>query len=104
MAYVGKVSITSTWAKLEDLIKSQVSGQSAFAFDTDKTYSIQTEGTNLPFGARFCNSATEPSADDDGEHLTDEQFAVYKPESGVYLYVKKVRSLGVLKVSVSENA
>lgn len=104
MAYIGKVSITNEWEKLEDLIKSQVSGQSAFAFDTDKKYSIQVDTVkdNNDNSAYFCNSATKPTNSDDGEHLNNDLYAEYKPESGVYLYVKKAKSLGVIKVSVSQ--
>ena len=105
MAYVGKVSITSEWAKLEDLIKAQVDGQSAFAFDTSKTYTIQTDGPSTPFGARFCNTASTPENDDDGEYLTDTFVgALYQPESGAYLYVRTRGNTTNIKVSVSENA
>ena len=102
MAYIGKVSITNDWEKLEDLIKEQVDGQSSFAFDTTKKYAIQTDGPTLPYGARFCTSATRPESPDVGGHLSDQQQGIYEPESGVYLYVKKFKSLGVLKVSVEE--
>jgi len=104
MAYVGKVIITNEWEKLEDLIKSQVSGQSSFAFDTDKKYSIQVDTVKAEdnLSAYVCNSATEPVNLDDGEHLNNDLYAEYKPESGVYLYVKKAKSLGVIKVSVSQ--
>ena len=43
MSYVGKVKVSSAWTKLEDLIQAQVDGQSAFAFDTSKTYSVQAD-------------------------------------------------------------
>lgn len=104
MAYIGKVTLTDSWAKLEDLIKAQVDGQSAFAFDTSKKYSIQVDTIkeNNDYSAYFCNSATEPANPDDGEHLNNDLFAEYAPESGVYLYVKKVKSLGIIKVSVSQ--
>lgn len=104
MAYIGKVTLTDSWAKLEDLIKAQVDGQSAFAFDTTKKYSIQvdTVKANHDYSGYFCNSATEPSATDDGEHLDNNLFAVYEPESGVDLWVKEATSAGKIKVSVSE--
>lgn len=104
MAYIGKVTLTDSWEKLEDLIKAQVSGQSSFAFDTDKKYSIQVDTVkdNNNYSGYFCNSATEPANSDDGEHLNNDLYAEYKPESGVYLYVKKAKSLGIIKVSVSQ--
>ncbi len=105
MAYIGKVTLTSDWEKLEDLIKAQVEGQSAFAFDTSKEYGIQTDTPRGPyiFGAYLCNSTTEPAEADDGEHLEQENFGIYKPESGVYLWVKKRGVDGTVKLSVSEN-
>lgn len=103
MAYVGKVSVTNDWAKLEDLIQAQVSGQSSFAFDTSKTYSLQTDSGGADFGVRLCNSATEPAAEDDGEHLVDDQFGKYTPESGAYLWVKSRGNSTGVKLSVSEN-
>ena len=104
MAYIGKVTLTDSWEKLEDLIKSQVNGQSSFAFDTDKKYSIQVDTVkdNNNYSGYFCNSDTEPANLDDGEHLNNDLYAEYKPESCVYLYVKKAKSLGVIKVAVSE--
>lgn len=103
MAYIGKVSVTSAWEKAEDLIKAQVSGQSSFSFDTNKTYSLQTDCQQpSPFGARLCSSATKPSDDDAGEHLSDSQYCVYQPESGVYLWIKRRGNTSDLKVSISE--
>ena len=105
MAYIGKVSVTSAWAKLEDLIKAQVDGQSSFAFDTSKTYQLQADSElHAPFGVRICNASAEPSEDDAGEHLTDEQSGEYKPESGVNLYVKTRGNTTGIKISVSEIA
>lgn len=105
MAYIGKVTLTNEWAKLEDLIKAQVDGQSAFAFDTSKEYGIQVDTQRGPyiFGAYLCSSTSEPGALDDGEHLEQEQFAVYGPESGVYLWVKTRGSEASVKLSVSEK-
>lgn len=107
MAYIGKVKLTTEWEKLEDLIKAQVAGQSAFAFDTSKEYSVQAETPRGPYimGAYLCNTASEPSNLDDGEHLEQEQMCVYQPESGQYLWV---RSRGTaenadVKLSVSEK-
>lgn len=105
MAYIGKVSVTSAWAKLEDLIQAQVDGQSSFSFSTSNTYQLQADSElHAPFGVRVCNSASEPSNDDDGEHLTDEQSGEYKPESGVYLWVKTRGNTTGIKLSVSEIA
>lgn len=104
MAYIGKVSVTSAQTKLEDLIKSQVSGQSSFAFDTSKKYSLMADVKTSPvmFGVYVCNSATEPANDDDGEYLTDGLFGEYKPESGVNLWIKTRGNATDVKVSVSE--
>lgn len=107
MAYIGKVKLTTEWEKLEDLIKAQVTGQSAFAFDTSKEYAIQTDTPRGPyiFGAYLCNSATEPGSADDGEHMEQEQFGIYKPESGVYMWVKSrgTSETVEVKLSISEN-
>ena len=104
MAYIGKVTLTDSWAKLEDLIKAQVDGQSEFAFDTSKKYSIQVDTVkqNHNYSAYFCNSATEPVNLDDGEHLNNDLFAEYTPESGVDMWVKTATTAGIIKVSVSE--
>lgn len=105
MAYIGKVTINSEWAKLEDLIKDQVSGQSAFAFDTSKTYLLQVETTRgqYVFGSYVCSSATEPANADDGEHLEEDNFGIYEPESGIYLWVKARGSNRSIKMSISEQ-
>lgn len=104
MAYVGKVKITSSWEKLEDLIQEQVSGQSSFAFDTSKKYSLQADVKTSPvmFGVYVCNSATEPANDDDGEYLTEGLYGEYKPESGVDLWIKTRGNTTDVKVAVSE--
>ena len=39
--YLGQVKITAEWAKLEDLIKAQIYGQSEFVFDATKRYLLQ---------------------------------------------------------------
>lgn len=105
MAYIGKIVVTDEWEKLEDLIKDQVSGQSAFAFDTSKTYNLQVETTRgqFVFGVRLCNSTTEPANADDGEHLEAENMAMYQPESGVYLWVKNRDANTSIKMSISEQ-
>lgn len=105
MAYIGKVTLTSTWAKLEDLIKAQVDGQSAFAFNTSKEYGIQVETPRGPYisGAYLCSVASEPAETDAGEHLEAEQYAVYGPESGYDLWVRTRGSDAEVKVSVSEK-
>lgn len=104
MSYIGKVKVSSAWTKLEDLIQAQVDGQSSFAFDTSKTYSVQADTqAQVGFGAYVCNSATEPTNDDDGEYLTEGLFGVYKPSSGVYLYVRARGNSTNTKISVSEQ-
>ena len=82
--YIGKVLLTNTWAKLEDLIKAQVSGQSSFAFDADKTYQLQGEGVEA---VRLCDFSTTPAATNDGFEIAGTQVADYKPSTG-YLYVR----------------
>lgn len=104
MAYIGKVTLTDSWEKLEDLIKA-LDGQSSFAFDTTKQYAIQVDSTasNSNYGARFCNSATEPANQDDGEHYDNSMAPfVYEPASSVDLYVKKIAKTRNVKVSISE--
>jgi len=51
--YLGQVKITAEWAKLEDLIKAQIYGQSAFAFDTTKKYQLQCKSPNNLFIDEF---------------------------------------------------
>ena len=91
--YIGKVLLSNEWAKLEDLIKAQVSGQSAFAFDSTKTYQIQGEcffeGTKeVLLAARLCEKTTTPSDTKDGFRITHTQCAVYQPSTGsVYVRV-----------------
>lgn len=105
MAYIGKVSITSEWEKLEDLIQAQVDGQSSFAFDTSKKYGIMVDAHTVPmFGAYICNASSKPDAADDGEFLTEcVPFGVYEPESGSDLWVKTRGNSTDVKISVSEN-
>ena len=105
MAYIGKVTLTNEWEKLEDLIKAQVDGQSAFAFDTSKDYGIQVDTARGPYicGAYLCNSTSEPAETDDGEHLEAEMFGEYTPESGIYLWVKSRGDASVVKMSISEK-
>ena len=103
MAYIGKITLTNEWAKLEDLIKAQVDGQSAFAFDTSKEYGIQVDTPRGPyiFGAYLCSTASEPAKTDAGEHLEAEQYAIYQPESGSDLWVRTRGSAAEVKLSVS---
>ena len=104
MAYVGKVNITGDWEKLEDLIQAQVSGQSSFAFDTSKKYSLQADNKNSPvmLGVYVCNSATKPDNADDGEYLTEGLFGEYEPESGVDLWIRTRGNSTGVKVAVSQ--
>lgn len=104
MAYIGKVALTDSWEKLEDLIKA-LDGKSSFAFDTSKTYAIQVDSiaSNRNYSARFCNSATKPTNADDGEHYDNSMTPFsYKPASGIAMYVKKAAKTRNVKVSVSE--
>ena len=103
MAYIGKVNITGDWEKLEDLIKAQVSGQSSFAFDTSKKYSLQSDcNSSVMQGVYVCNSATKPDNADDGEYLTEGLFGEYEPESGVDLWIRTRGNSTGVKVAVSQ--
>lgn len=98
MAYIGKVEINNSWTKLEDLIKAKIEGQSAFAFDTDKKYQIQTESD---FGAHLCEVASEPTDANEGFEIEGTQTAQYQPTSGKNLYVKTSHgNFGLLKIGV----
>lgn len=85
MAYIGKVELSNSWAKVEDLIQEQVDGQSEFAFDSDKTYQLQAEAT---YGAQLCETSAAPADGNDGERIIGSQTGVYQPEGGNYLYAK----------------
>lgn len=98
MAYIGKIEVPATWTSLEDLIQAQVDGQSSFAFDSSKKYSLQTEEGSI----RLCNTSATPTSDVDGEHLKDDQFGIYEPDSST-LYVRSKTKNGVCLLSVSEN-
>ena len=91
--YIGKVLLSNEWEKLEDLIKTQVSGQSAFAFDSTKKYQFQGEcffeGTKeVLLAARLCEASTTPSDNIDGGRIVGTQCADYIPSTGsVYVRV-----------------
>lgn len=85
MAYIGKVELSNSWAKVEDLIKEQVDGQSAFAFDSDSIYQVQSEAT---YGAQICETSAAPADGNDGERIIGSQTGVYKLEGSNYLYAK----------------
>lgn len=82
--YIGKVLLSEVWAKLEDLIKVQVSGQSSFAFDADTTYLLQGEGVEA---VRLCDASAEPTDDMAGLRIEGTQIIEYKPSAGT-LYVR----------------
>ena len=96
MAYIGKVEVSSSWSSLESLIQAQIDGQSAFAFDGSKTYSLQSEEGTF----RACDTSTTPTSNVDGEHIDEKQTAIYQPDST--LYVRSNTKSGVCLVSVSE--
>ena len=98
MAYIGKVKISNSWEKLEDLIKAQISGQSSFSFSTSKSYSLQADGANN-VQVRVCDTSVAPASETAGEHLDGAQFAVYEPTSGNALYVKQNGFPAFLSVS-----
>lgn len=103
MSYIGKVEVNNSWAKLEDLIKAQVEGQSSFAFDSDTKYVLQCEGE---YGARFCDVASKPSDDEDKEGfvIKDTQAAYYKPSDSKDLYTKcRYNSVVLVKIGILEG-
>lgn len=87
---IGKIVVPTTWAKLEDLIKAQINGQSAFSFGADEVYELQGETNqataNLP--VRLCNSASTPSKLYDGKRIKGTQVAQYSKEADADLYVR----------------
>ena len=105
MAYIGKVELKENWEKLSDLIKAQVAGQSAFAFDSAKTYSMMTDTANdtCEIGMYWCVSATKPTALNDGEFLDPGVQGIYQPESGADLWVKIRGSKHEVRLAISEK-
>ena len=85
MAYIGKVEVDNTWQKVEDLIKAQVTGQSAFAFDENSIYQLQSEAG---YGCRLCNTTSTPADGNDGEVILQDKVGIYKKEGGAYLFAK----------------
>ena len=90
--YIGKVLLSDEWTLLADLIKDQVSGQSAFAFDSEKTYQLQGECSaecvkETLLAARLCETSAAPSDDDAGFRILNTQCANYQPSTGS-LYVR----------------
>ena len=100
MAYVGKIKVPNEWATLASLIQAQIDGQSSFAFQSGKTYSIQVESGSL----RVCNTSSTPTDSVDGEHLDEHQIGIYEPDGTNALYAKTKTKEGVVLVSVSELA
>lgn len=83
--YIGKIKVTNSWQKLEDLVKSQVSGQSSFSFADGHIYQLQGESD---FGIRLCNASTKPTDLSVGEVMRGTKTTQYEKESGADLYVK----------------
>lgn len=83
--YIGNVEVTNEWQKLETLIQEQVSGQSAFSFDSAVTYQLQGEGN---YGIRLCEVADAPTDPKMGLRIKGTQSAHYKVKSGCDVYVK----------------
>ena len=83
--YIGKVEVNNQWQKLDALIQAQVSGQSAFAFDSAVTYQIQGDGN---YGIRLCEVADAPTDPKMGLCIEGTQPAHFKVDSGYDLYVK----------------
>lgn len=100
MAYIGKVKVPNTWTSLQSLIQDQIDGQSSFAFESGKTYSIQVDG---PGRIDLCDSETLPTDNSVGEHLNGKQFGVYSPDAGV-LYVRLNLPWNIAQIAVSELA
>ena len=84
--YIGTVKLSNEWTKVEDLIKDQVDGQSAFAFDDTKSYQLQGEGISF---VRLLESASAPTEDNnDGFRIVGTQNAQYNPATGLDLYCR----------------
>jgi len=83
--YIGKVEVTNEWQKLETLIQEQVSGQSAFSFDSAVTYQLQGEGN---YGIRLCEVADAPTDPKNGLRIRGVGTAHFKPDAGYDVYVK----------------
>ena len=84
--YIGTVKLSNEWTKVEDLIKDQVDGQSAFAFDDTKNYQLQGEGISF---VRLLESAAAPAENNnDGFRIIGTQSAYYTPVSGSSLYAR----------------
>lgn len=98
--YIGKVLLSDEWEKLEDLIKEQVSGQSAFAFDSTKTYQLQGECDHesvkeVLLAVRLCETSATPTDDKDGDRIVGTQCANYQPSTGsVYVRVDLTEKTG----------
>lgn len=98
MAYIGKVSISQEWEKLEDLIKAQVDGQSAFAFASGTQYSLQSEKGLCA----ICVTSAEPDSLLAGEHINQDQFGVYEPDGSNDMWVRSKEPDAVILLAVSE--
>ena len=91
--YIGKVLLSDEWENLEDLIQEQVSGQSAFAFDSSKTYQLQGECDHeavkeVLLAARLCETSAAPTDEEAGFRIVHTQCADYVPSTGsVYVRV-----------------
>lgn len=92
---IGKVQVSTTWTKVSDLIKAQISGQSAFAFSSSYVYELQGEA-NTPI--RLCVSAAAPTGLQDGKRIKGTQVADYQPESSYYLYAKCDEGVSLLNI------
>lgn len=86
---IAKVEINNEWQKVDALIQTQASGQSAFAFDSNTTYQLQAEGN---FGVRLCVAADTPG-EKDGVVIIGTQPAHFKVEEGKFLFAKSVGGL-----------
>lgn len=85
--YIGKVLLSNEWENLEDLIQEQVSGQSAFTFDSTKTYQLQGECDHeavkeVLLSARLCEASAEPTDNSAGFRIINTQCAYYQPSTG----------------------
>lgn len=99
--YIGKVKLSNEWQKLEDIIKAQVEGQSAFEFSNGKDYQLQGEGN---YGIRLCDSSVVPATPQDGERITDTQTAIYQKDNSSELYVRTEQDIpsGNVWLKISE--
>ncbi len=105
MANIGNVVITKEWANLQDLIRAQIDGQSAFTFDSTKTYSLIVDtGVSVDaMGAYYCETTTKPTEINAGNPIEPCEQVIFEFTDGVPLWVKVRGSGDVARISIDEK-